>query len=56
MCYILSSDFHPPASSRERGAQRRITIKLNYSGVRNFSSCHLSSFLHLVPKKRKITQ
>lgn len=56
MLYSLSSDFHPIASSREHGAWQRITIKLNYSGVRNFSPRHLSSFLHLVPKQRKITQ
>lgn len=56
LLYSPSSDFHPPASSRERGARQRITIKLNYSGARNFSPCHLSSFLHLVPKQRKITQ
>lgn len=46
------SDSHPAAA--RRGAQQRIPIKLNYSGVRNASPRHLSSFMHLVLRRRQI--
>lgn len=51
-----SIDSHPAATRRECSAQRRIPIKLNYSGVRNVSPHHLSSFMYLVPQRRQIIQ
>lgn len=53
---ISSIDSHPAATRRECSAQRRIPIKLNYSGVRNVSPHHLSSFMYLVPQQRQIIQ
>lgn len=55
-CYTLCQVIFTPSKLQAVRCAVKNTIKLNYSGTRNFPPPHLSSFLHLIPEQRKITQ
>lgn len=55
-CYTLCQEIFTPSNFEAAWCAVKNTIKLNYSGVRSFPPPHLSSFLHLIPEQRKITQ
>lgn len=54
-CYTLCQVIFTPSKFEAAWCAVKNTIKLNYSGARNFPPPHLSSFLHLIPEQRKIT-
>lgn len=55
-CYTLCQVIFTPSKFEAACCAVKNTIKLNYSAVRSFPPPHLSSFLHLIPEQRKITQ
>lgn len=55
-CHTLCQVIFTPSKLQAEWCAVKNTIKLNYPGARNFPPPHLSSFLHLIPERRKITQ
>lgn len=55
-CYTLCQVIFTSSKFEAAWCAVKNTIRLNYSGTRNFPPPHLSSFLHLILEQRKITQ
>lgn len=55
-CYTLCQVIFTPSKFEAACCAVKNPIKLNYSAARSFPPPHLSSFLHLIPEQRKITQ
>lgn len=55
-CHTFCQVIFTPSKLQAEWCAVKNTIKLNYPGVRNFPPPHLSSFLHPIPERRKITQ